>query len=288
MLAVKEYETIAALREALSESSTSGGVVGLVPTMGALHEGHASNVAHAAAECDVVLVTIFVNPLQFAEGEDFEDYPRDLDTDRKVVEAAGGTHLFAPPPAEMYPARVRTEVRVPSLSQTLEGASRPEHFSGVATVVTKLFAIVGACRAYFGEKDFQQLAIVRRLAADLSLPVDVIGCPTVREVDGLAMSSRNVYLRPEERGAALVLYRALQSGVASILGGERDAGVVRTLMADIVRAEPLAELDYAEAADPETLEPLGRLDAGQSVRLLGAARVGRPRLLDNLGVVVPA
>lgn len=280
------YETIAALRADLDAVRASGATVGFVPTMGYLHDGHVSLVTAAAADCDTVVVSIFVNPLQFAANEDLANYPRDLDRDLALVAAAGATHVLAPAVDEMYPRPVLTTVSVASLSAGMEGASRPTHFAGVATVVAKLFAIVGPCRAYFGEKDFQQLAVVRRMAADLSLPVEVVGCPTVREADGLAMSSRNVYLDDDQRAAAGVLHRALVAGADAIAAGERDAGAVRAVMDATVAAEPLAVPDYAEVADPDTLEPLDTLHDGQPVRLLVAAQVGRPRLLDNIGVVV--
>jgi len=277
--------TVAETRAELDRARAGGATVGLVPTMGYLHRGHVSLMARARAECDVVVASIFVNPLQFAAGEDLSTYPRDLPGDTAAAEAAGVDLLFTPDVAEMYPRPAATSVIVPELAATMEGASRPTHFAGVATVVAKLFNIAGPGRAYFGEKDYQQLAIVRRMAADLSVPVEVVGCPIVRDPDGLALSSRNVYLTPDERRAAPVLHRALQSGVAAILAGERDPGVVRRLVADVVGAEPLAELDYAEVVDAESLaRPEGL--AGE-VRLLAAARFGRPRLLDNLGVLVP-
>ena len=194
--------------------------------------------------------------------------------------------LFVPGADEMYPEPVLTTVSVAQLSEPLEGASRPTHFAGVATVVAKLFAIVGPCRAYFGEKDFQQLALVRRMVRDLSFPVDVVGCQTARELDGLALSSRNTYLTREEREAAPVLYRALRAGVASILAGERDPAFVRSLMAQIIEAEPLARLDYAEVVDADSFRVPDPL-AG-NLRLLAAVRFGRARLIDNVGVTVPA
>lgn len=284
---MERFDTVDGFRSAMDGVRSRTQVVGLVPTLGALHEGHRSLIRRAAQDCDAVAVTVFVNPLQFAPDEDFEAYPRELERDAASAASSGATHLFAPSQQEMYPAPVLTEVRVPALAGLLEGAARPEHFGGVATVVTKLFAIAGPCRAYFGEKDFQQLAIVRRVAADLSLPVEVVACPTVRELDGLAMSSRNVYLEGDEREAAVVLHRALQAGAAAIVAGERDGESVCSLMASIIEAEPRAKLDYVTVADPGSLSPLDRLEPGQAVRLLGAAQVGRPRLLDNLGVVVP-
>lgn len=282
------HDTIAGFRAALDAERASGRSVGFVPTMGYLHDGHLSLVTEAAARCDVVAASVFVNPLQFGAGEDLTAYPRDLERDRALLETAGVAHLLAPSVEAMYPGgTVLTTVSVAELSADMEGASRPTHFAGVATVVAKLFAIVGPCHACFGEKDFQQLAVVRRMVLDLSLPVEVVGCPIVREPDGLAMSSRNVYLSPAERAAAVVLHRALQAGSAAILAGERSSAAVADLIGSIVAAEPAADLDYAEVRDPETLAPLGTLGAGQEVRLLVAARVGRPRLLDNVGVTVP-
>lgn len=282
------FDSINPFRTDLDAGRAGGATVGFVPTMGYLHSGHITLVQRAAADCDIVVVSIFVNPLQFAANEDLASYPRDLERDLELVAGAGATHVFAPSVSEMYPTEVLTTVRVAELSDSMEGAARPTHFSGVATVVAKLFSIVGPCRAYFGEKDFQQLAVVRRMAADLSMPVEVVGCPTVRESDGLAMSSRNVYLDGDQRLAALVISRALQAGAAAIVAGERSGTRVRNLMAGIISAEPTAVLDYVEVADPDTLAPVDDLVAGQKLRLLAAAQVGRPRLLDNIGVTVPS
>ncbi len=283
---MKTLHTIAELRSLLDGERAAGGAVGLVPTMGYLHDGHLSLMRQARAETDVVVASIFVNPLQFGAGEDLDAYPRDLDRDGNLAEAAGVDVLFVPSTDEMYPTPVLTTVSVAQVSEPLEGTARPHHFAGVTTLVAKLFAIVGSCRAYFGEKDFQQLAVVRRMAADLSFPVEVVGCPTVRELDGLALSSRNSYLTADEREAAPVVYRALRAAVASILAGERDPAAVRTLIAQIIEAEPLAQLDYAEVVDADSFripDPL----AG-NLRLLAAVRFGRARLIDNVGVTVPA
>jgi pantoate--beta-alanine ligase len=283
---VKTLHTIAEMRSLLDGERAVGRAVGLVPTMGYLHDGHLSLMRQARAETEVVVVSIFVNPLQFAAGEDLDSYPRDLDRDGHLAEATGVDVLFVPGTDEMYPQPALTTVSVAELSEPLEGAARPQHFAGVATVVAKLFAIVGPCRAYFGEKDFQQLAVVRRMAWDLSLPVEVVGCPTVRDLDGLALSSRNSYLTAEEREAAPVVYRALRAGAAAVLAGERDGAAVRTLVGQIIQAEPLAQLDYAEVVDADSFripDPL----AG-NLRLLAAVRFGRARLIDNVGVTVPA
>jgi pantoate--beta-alanine ligase len=259
-------DTIDGFRKALEAERHAGKRVGLVPTMGYLHDGHASLIRRAAAENDVVAVTIFVNPLQFAAHEDLSTYPRDLDSDLRIAAEAGATHVFTPSTDEMYPGEVLTTVSVAKVSEGMEGASRPTHFDGVATVVAKLFAMAGPSRAYFGEKDWQQLAVVRRMTHDLSFPVEVIGGPIVREADGLAMSSRNVYLSPEQRAAATVLQRALEAGA-------RDLTNAREVMSAAVANEPLADLDYAEVVENETER-----------RLLIAARLGTTRLIDNMGV----
>jgi pantoate--beta-alanine ligase len=281
---VKTIAAIADLRAELDGHRSAGRTVGFVPTMGYLHEGHASLMRAAGEVDDVVVSSIFVNPLQFGAGEDLDAYPRDLVRDTALAIEAGVDVLFTPAVTEMYPRSVLTTVSVAQVSAGMEGATRPTHFAGVATVVAKLFSIVGPCRAYFGAKDWQQIAVVRRMTSDLSLPVEVVACPTVRELDALAMSSRNVYLTPAEREAAPVLYTALRSGAAAIGAGERDPAVVRDLMADIIRAEPLAELDYAQVVDADSLtvpEPLSG-----NLRLLAAVRFGRARLIDNVGVTV--
>ncbi len=265
--------TVEGVRAALDAERAAGRRVGLVPTMGALHQGHLSLVRRAVAECDAVAVTVFVNPLQFGPGEDLDAYPRDLDADAGLAAAAGARYLFAPAAEEMFPGPVLTTVSVAGLGDDREGRSRPGHFAGVATVVTKLFAIAGPCRAYFGEKDHQQLQVVRRLVADLSLPVTVVACPTVRDADGLALSSRNAYLSAEERRAAPVLHRALLRGRAAAARGAGDDEVRRS-MARTVAAEPLARLDYAEVVADE--------DGGR--RLFVAARLGTTRLIDNMAV----
>jgi pantoate--beta-alanine ligase len=276
--------TVADLRVALDAARAGGRTVGFVPTMGYLHEGHVSLMRQARDEADVVVASIFVNPLQFGPREDLAAYPRDLARDTALSQAAGVDLLFVPDVAEMYPVPVLTTVSVAGVSEPLEGEARPTHFAGVATVVAKLFAIVGPCRAYFGAKDFQQVAVVRRMVADLSLPVDVVACPTQRELDGLALSSRNVYLTPAEREAAPVLYTALRAGAATIAAGERDPAAVRELMAGIIQAEPLAELDYAAVVDADSFLVPDPLTG--NLRLLVAVRFGRARLIDNVGVTV--
>ena len=280
--------TVADLTNVLHAERVAGRTVGLVPTMGALHDGHAALVRQAAASTDVVVTTVFVNPLQFAPTEDLAAYPMDLDSDQHLAEGAGASIMFTPSVTEMYPfgaSNVLTSVSVRSLTKGLDGAARPGHFDGVATVVAKLFAMTGRCRAFFGEKDFQQLAVVRRMSLDLSFPVEVIGCPTVREHDGLAMSSRNRYLTSEERQHAPLLYRALRAGQSMIESGETDADAARRTMRSMVLADPSFDLHYAEIVDPLTLETSTTLAAGQAVRLLIAAKLGRARLIDNVGAV---
>lgn len=251
--------------------------------MGYLHDGHLSLIGRARSSTDLVVTSLFVNPLQFAVGEDLGTYPRDVDGDAAKAQRAGSDILFVPDESAMYPDgrdHVLTTVAVPELASVMEGASRPTHFAGVCTVVAKFFNIVGECSAFFGEKDFQQLAIIRAMTRDLSFPVEVVGCRTIRESDGLAMSSRNVRLDDAERDAAPVLNRALRIGARSIMGGETDRSVVLGLMAEVVGAEPLARLDYLEVADPVTLrssDPVGPTD-----RLFGAIQFSAARLIDNI------
>jgi pantoate--beta-alanine ligase len=269
-------------RKALDAERMAGRQIGLVPTMGYLHAGHLSLMHRAVAECDVVAATIFVNPLQFGPSEDLAAYPRDPEGDRAKAEAAGVSYLFVPTNSEMFPEPPLATVAVAALSQDLEGAARPTHFNGVATIVAKLFALAGPCRAYFGEKDYQQLAVIRRLTADLSLPVDVVGCPTVRDTDGLALSSRNAYLTPEERAVAPTLHRALNAGRAAIEEDhETDSAAIEAVMGAVVAEQPVLRLDYAEVRDANDLGALATITG--EVRLLIAARLGRARLIDNLG-----
>jgi pantoate--beta-alanine ligase len=284
---MRTVTTIAELRSVTETARADGRVVGLVPTMGYLHGGHLSLMVRARRDTDLVVATIFVNPLQFAPDEDLDAYPRDPEGDAAQAAEVGVDVLFTPGEAEMYPEPVLTTVAVAELSQGMEGATRPAHFDGVATVVAKLFAIAGPGRAYFGEKDYQQLALVTRMARDLSFPVDVVGCPIVRDVDGLALSSRNAYLTPAQRAAAPVLHTALMAGRAVVDGGERDPTLVADLVAQVVDAEPEADLDYVAVVDASSLRPPTRLEPGGAYRLLTAARFGRPRLLDNVAVTVP-
>ncbi|MBW3536144.1 MAG: pantoate--beta-alanine ligase [Actinobacteria bacterium] len=280
-----EHVSVEGFRKALQAERSAGRKVGLVPTMGYLHDGHASLIRRAAAECDVVAVTVFVNPLQFSASEDLGSYPRDLDRDRRIAGEAGAHHLFVPAQEEMWPQGApTTTVAAGAVGEVLDGASRPGHFDGVATVVAKLFAIAGECQAYFGEKDYQQLLVIQRLASDLALPVAVLGCPTVREEDGLAMSSRNAYLSAAEREVAPKLHQALLAGAGAIADGERDPARVSGVMTDLISQEPAFELDYAVAVHAADLSVPARLH--DEVRLLVAARLGRARLIDNIGVTI--
>jgi pantoate--beta-alanine ligase len=276
-LAVRE----ARARAARSRAARPRAPVGLVPTMGALHEGHLSLIRRARAECAFVVVSLFVNPTQFAPSEDLARYPRDFEADRAAAEAAGAGLLFAPPVEEVYPEGFSTHVTVEGLTARLEGASRPAHFQGVTTVVAKLFNMAQPDRAYFGEKDYQQLQVVRRMTRDLDLSVEIVPCPTVREPDGLALSSRNRYLAPEERQAALSLFRGLAAARERFEAGERRAGVLVSAAWTLMDAEPLVRVDYAALADVEDLTPVRDEVRGPAV-LLAAARVGETRLIDNV------
>ncbi len=268
------------MKQLARRARAEGRPVGFVPTMGALHDGHMSLVRAAMAECSPVIASIFVNPAQFGPSEDFKKYPRTLAADSKKLEAAGVDTLFAPAPEHMYPQGFRTWVNVEGLSERLEGRARPGHFRGVTTVVLKLLEIVQPHKAYFGRKDAQQARLISQMAHDLHLDSEIVVCPVVREPDGLAMSSRNAYLRPEERSAATVLYRALETARHSIDRGERDALRLVSGMREVLRGERLAEVDYVELVDAENLEPMTRL-RGACYALL-AVRFGATRLLDNL------
>lgn len=268
------------MKQVARQARSEGRATGFVPTMGALHEGHLSLVRAARAECQPVIASIFVNPTQFGPNEDFQRYPRSLDEDRKKLEDAGVDYLFEPEASEIYPPGFRTWVKVEGLSDRLEGRVRPGHFRGVATVVLKLLELVQPQKAFLGRKDAQQARIIRQMVKDLHLDSEIVVCPIVREPDGLAMSSRNAYLNPAERQAATILFRALDTARTSILGGERDALRVVSLMRDTLRTEPLASQDYVELVDEDTLEPVTRL-RGKCLALL-AARVGSTHLIDNL------
>ena len=276
--------TIDEVRATCDATRRGGGSVGLVPTMGYFHAGHRSLMRAARAADDLVVVSLFVNPTQFGPNEDLAAYPRDVEGDTKVAGEEGVDVLFAPSVDEMYPEPGVTTVHVGELTAGLCGARRPGHFDGVTTVVTKLFSIVGPCRAYFGRKDAQQLAVVTRMARDLDLPVEVVGCPLVREPDGVAMSSRNAYLTEEERAAATVLSRSLRAAADEIVAGERAAPLVVQRLRERISEELLVELDYAELVDAATLQPVEQIERDALLAL--AAFVGKARLLDNCAITV--
>lgn len=258
---------------------SEGKTIGFVPTMGYFHEGHLSLMRKARQECDVVVVSIYVNPLQFGPREDFNRYPRDIERDLKMAESVGVDIVFAPTDEEMYPEGYQTFVEVTELTRGLEGIHRPGHFRGVTTVVAKLFNIVLPHKAYFGEKDFQQLRVVQKMVRDLNFPVEIVPCPTVREEDGLAMSSRNTYLSPDERKAATILYRSLKAADELFKSGERNATRLKAKVWEVLATEPLVRPQYVEIVDVETLEPVYTVDR-PSVILL-AAFVGQARLIDE-------
>ena len=278
-------KTVREVRAWTKLARADGKTIGFVPTMGYFHEGHLSLMRRAKAECDLCVVSLFVNPTQFGPSEDFLRYPRDFARDAAMAESVGVDLLFAPEVEEMYPEGYQTYVEVTEVTRRLEGAARPGHFRGVATVCTKLFNIVQADRAYFGKKDYQQLKVIQRMVKDLNIPTEIVPCETVREPDGLAMSSRNVYLKPDERQAATVLYRALCAGRDAILAGERDAKKVKVLVEQVIATEPLVKTEYVDVADAETLEP--RTDLQGEVLISLAARVGVTRLIDNITATVP-
>lgn len=257
----------------------AGLTVGLVPTMGYLHEGHASLIKRAAAECDRVVVSVFVNPTQFGPNEDLESYPRDFEHDKALVAECGAHLIFAPTPDDMYSPGAATWVTVEGLTKELCGRSRPIHFRGVATVVNKLMNIAQPDRAYFGEKDAQQLAVIRRMVKDLNMPVEVVGCPIVREADGLAKSSRNTYLNAAERQAALVLSRSLAEGKKLLEAGETKAQTVCARITEVINAEPAARIDYVQAVDADSIEPVAAVNG--TVLFAIAVFIGKTRLIDN-------
>ena len=259
--------------------------IGFVPTMGALHDGHRALIREARLRCDALVISIFVNPTQFGQQEDLTTYPRALSQDRALCRKEGVDVCFEPTVQAMYPNGFQTVVTLPTVARRWEGEIRPHHFPGVATVVTKLFGIVRAQVALFGQKDFQQSALVRQLVKDLNLGVEIVVCPTVRETDGLAMSSRNVYLSQEERKRAIALYKSLRAGAEVIRRGVTDGKAVQSAMAHVLKKEPAITIDYLALCDPHTLEPL--CDVTSQVVLLGAVRIGFVRLIDNLLVTPP-
>lgn len=271
--------TIAEVREQVKAWKAQGLTVGLVPTMGFLHEGHKSLIERAVADNDRVVVSDFVNPVQFGPNEDLEAYPRDLDRDSKLVSGAGANLLFNPSPEEMYYPNRTTAITMATITEELCGKSRPVHFGGVCTVVAKLFNIVTPNRAYFGQKDAQQLLVIKRMVRDLNFDIEIIGCPIIREADGLAKSSRNTYLNPEERAAAPILHKALEAGRALAEVGEKNADVIKAKVREVLATEPLADPEYVEVVDLENVHPVATLD--QPVLVAIAVRIGKTRLIDN-------
>jgi pantoate--beta-alanine ligase len=279
---LRPLRTIAELRQALEPARRAGSTIGLVPTMGALHDGHVALVRAARARCDVAIASLFVNPTQFGPGEDFAAYPRDEEADRAKLAQAGCDFLFAPDAAEIYPRPLLTGITVAGLGDTMEGHFRPGHFAGVATVVTKLLMIAQPSHAFFGEKDYQQLLVVRRMVEDLDMPVGIEAVPTWREPDGLALSSRNRYLTPAERAVAPLLYRSLADLAAEVADGRADCAPAAARATERLRQAGFDAVDYVAVADAATLAPLTRV-AGPA-RVLGAVRIGRTRLIDNVAV----
>lgn len=272
-------KTISEVRNEVKNWRKQGLSVGLVPTMGYLHEGHKSLIERACKENDKVVVSVFVNPTQFGPGEDLATYPRDIQRDAALCEDAGAALIFNPEPEEMYFDDFHTYVTMESLSDELCGKTRPIHFRGVCTVVSKLFHIVAPDRAYFGQKDAQQLAIIKRMVRDLNFDIEIVGCPIVREADGLAKSSRNTYLNPEERKAALVLSRAVRLGQELIQNGERNADVIVDKMKQLIEEEPLAKIDYVQAVDAISIQPVAEIKG--TVLVAMAVYIGKTRLIDN-------
>lgn len=276
---MQTYNDIRSLKEHLGKLRREGKTIGFVPTMGFLHEGHQSLIKRAAEENAAAVVSIFVNPVQFGPNEDFEKYPRDLERDIKAAAEAGASVLFFPDRKEIYPEGYRTYVEVEEITGVLCGASRPGHFRGVATVVTKLLNIVAPDRAYFGQKDAQQAIVIQRMVRDLNMDPEIIVCPIIREKDGLAMSSRNVYLTVEEREEAVVLSQALKLAQEMAGKGERDIHAVLSAVRSLIESKPLANIDYVEAVGTETMKPADRLEG--RVLLALAVRFGNTRLIDN-------
>ncbi len=279
-------KTIAQMKEYVAEARRKGRTVGFVPTMGALHAGHVSLVQAAAAACDFVVVSIFVNPTQFGPGEDFERYPRPIEKDLAICEQHGTDVVFAPSSSEMYPQLQTTWVNVEKLTDGLCGRSRPGHFRGVTTVCSKLFNIVGCDMAFFGQKDAQQVTVIRRMVADLNMPLKIVVCPTIREPDGLAMSSRNQYLSPQHRKDATIIYKAIQKGQEMILASNDDPAPVVDQMNAILAQIPAMQPEYVSIVDADTLEQISHLRGRVLIAI--AARIGSTRLIDNAVVDSPA
>jgi pantoate--beta-alanine ligase len=276
---------ITEVRKILDVERSDGKRIGFVPTMGALHEGHRSLIRRARTENDFVVVSIYVNPTQFNQSADLDAYPRTFAADLESCAAEGAGLVFHPDDDEIYPRPPLTRVDVGVVTESMEGAARPGHFAGVALVCTKLFNIVGPCRAYFGEKDAQQLRVIRRMVADLDLPVEIVGCPTIRDEDGLALSSRNARLRPDDRLRVLALSRALRQIRELVASGERDVSALKSAGRAVLEAAPVDGIDYLEVVDAETLQELERVDGVALV--CGAVRIGDVRLIDNMLVGTP-
>ena len=276
---MKIVKTIEEVRNITSQWRAEGMSVGLVPTMGFLHEGHKSLIDRAVSENDRVVVSDFVNPTQFGPSEDLEAYPRDINRDAELCEKAGAALIFNPEPSEMYYDDCEAYVNINSLSDELCGKSRPIHFKGVCTVVSKLFNIVKPDRAYFGQKDAKQLAIIKRMVRDLNFDVQIVGCPIIREADGLAKSSRNTYLGSEERKAALILSKAVKLGEDMAKSGENDAEKIVSKMKELINTEPMARIDYVEAVDAISIKPVKKMDGAVLVAM--AVYIGKTRLIDN-------
>ncbi|MDD7348758.1 MAG: pantoate--beta-alanine ligase [Clostridiales bacterium] len=272
--------TVEGVRKQVKEWRKEGLTVGLVPTMGYLHEGHKSLIDKAVAENDRVVVSVFVNPIQFGPSEDLASYPRDLERDAELCEKAGANVIFHPEDSEMYFDDFCTYVDMDDLTKGLCGKTRPTHFRGVCTVVSKLFHIVAPDRAYFGQKDAQQLAVIRRMVRDLNFDLEIVGCPIVREEDGLAKSSRNTYLNAEERKAAVVLHKGLTEGEKLLQAGEKDAAKVIAAVREVIEKEPLAKIDYVELVDWNTLKPVNSVE--DTVLMAVAVYIGKTRLIDNV------
>ena len=276
---MKIVKTVDEVRAQVKEWRKAGLSVGLVPTMGYLHEGHQSLIKKSVEQNDRTVVSVFVNPMQFGPTEDLESYPRDLEADAKLVESTGGDLIFNPEPEEMYKDGFCSFVNMTGLPDALCGLTRPVHFKGVCTVVNKLFNIVKPDRAYFGEKDAQQLAIIMRMVKDLNMDIEIVGCPIIREADGLAKSSRNIYLTPEERKAAVILSKSVALGKKMVAEGEKDAKKIVTAMKELINSEPLATIDYVEMVDMDTMKAIDEVKG--HVLCAMAVKVGKARLIDN-------
>lgn len=281
---MKTIETVTEMVQLAKMWRQEGKRVGLVPTMGYLHQGHLSLAAAARQDCDTVVMSIFVNPTQFGPNEDYEAYPRDLSHDRALAEGAGVDYLFAPQPGDMYPNGYSTFVNVEGVTDHLCGAKRPGHFRGVATVVSKLFHIVQPEKAYFGQKDGQQVAVLRRMVADLNMPVEIIARPIVREADGVALSSRNVYLSAEQRQQAVVLSQGLARARDLFVQGERDGEILKKAVTDVIQTAPLAKIDYVQLVDGDTMAPIPKITG--NAMLAVAVYFGETRLIDNVLLMV--